>query len=252
MQERHDKLFDIQFFADDGDESDDEKNKGGGSGGDPVILAEELTAGEFETLDKTFRRAYVEKDGKYYLNRKGRDVLSEALKKEREYREKAENALKGLGMSVEDAKKLLDDHKKQKEQSKTEAERMQEAIENARKESDATKAALKALEEKLAEEQLNTTRLRVQNELKVPEALMRFIVGSNYEELHSAAEELMKHMKEPDPSKKRVGGGMPHDDEGNNMPDPKEMEEQIKAGLKKAEMYNKRQGGDENDIKSYY
>lgn len=45
------------------------------------------------------------------------------------------------GMSVEDAKKLLDDHKKQKEQSKTEAERMQEAIENARKESDATKAA---------------------------------------------------------------------------------------------------------------
>ena len=141
MQERHDKLFDIQFFADDGDESDDEKNKGGGSGGDPVILAEELTAGEFETLDKTFRRAYVEKDGKYYLNRKGRDVLSEALKKEREYREKAENALKGLGMSVEDAKKLLDDHKKQKEQSKTEAERMQEAIENARKESDATKAA---------------------------------------------------------------------------------------------------------------
>lgn len=89
----------------------------------------------------TFRRAYVEKDGKYYLNRKGRDVLSEALKKEREYREKAENALKGLGMSVEDAKKLLDDHKKQKEQSKTEAERMQEAIENARKESDATKAA---------------------------------------------------------------------------------------------------------------
>lgn len=141
MQERHDKLFDIQFFADDGDESDDGKNKGGGSGGDPVILAEELTAGEFETLDKTFRRAYVEKDGKYYLNRKGRDVLSEALKKEREYREKAENALKGLGMSVEDAKKLLDDHKKQKEQSKTEAERMQEAIENARKESDATKAA---------------------------------------------------------------------------------------------------------------
>lgn len=60
MQERHDKLFDIQFFADDGDESDDGKNKGGGSGGDPVILAEELTAGEFETLDKTFRRAYVE------------------------------------------------------------------------------------------------------------------------------------------------------------------------------------------------
>lgn len=59
MQERHDKLFDIQFFADDGDESDDEKNKGGGSGGDPVILAEELTAGEFETLDKTFRRAYA-------------------------------------------------------------------------------------------------------------------------------------------------------------------------------------------------
>jgi DNA-binding transcriptional MerR regulator len=236
-------------MADAGGGSGDVGPKDGDKQSSPIELEEELTAGQFETLDEVFRRAYVQKDGKYFLNRKGRDKLTETLQKERDAREKAEATLKELGMPVEDIKKLLDEQKRQKKESQTEAEKFNEAILKAQKENEDTRKAMEMIKAELEATKLAAIRAEVQNALSIPAPLMKFLTGTTYEELEASGKELMVHVKPADPSRVKIGEDLPP---GSPPPlSATAMEQQIKAGLEKAKKINEATTGQKEERRAY-
>ena len=223
------RKFDIQFFAE----------PEGTPAASPVELEEEVSAEAYGKLDETFRRAYKPvqgKEGVYSLNRKGKDTLTETLNKERDARKAAEKMVADLGMPVEDAKKLLAEYAAKKKENQTEAERMQDAIAKAHLENEATKKQLEAMQADLEASKLESTRLRVQGELKIPGALMKFLTGGTYDELKAAGAELMQHVKPSDPSQVAVGGGIPPS--GGVPLDEQKIKQEADAGREKAKKFN--------------
>jgi chromosome segregation ATPase len=236
------RKFDIQYFA---------EGEPGGNPPEPVELEEEISAEAYGKLDETFKRIYKQVAGKdvYSLNRKGKDTLAETIAKEREERKKAEKALSDLGMPVEEAKKLIEEHVKQKKASQSEAEKLQDAIAKAYSENEATKKALEAMQSDLAASKLEAVRLKVQSELKIPDALMKFLIGGAYEELKTAGTELMAHVKPEDPSQIRIGDNLPPDSSKNL--DAKDIEQQIKRGLEKAKKINEATVAQKEERRAY-
>jgi hypothetical protein len=194
-----------------------------------MALKLNITADEWKELDEGFRELYGEKDGKYALQVDGLEDatagLKSALEKEREKSKGLEKQLKPLdGKTPEEIKAILEEHKKAQDESKTEAEQLKEAIAKAQAEIEATK-------KEMAESQKEATKLKLQHELSVPDALMKFIVGDTYEDMKTLGTELMSHVKTT--NQQHIGTGIPPTVEELNS-----IAAQEKAGREKAQKIN--------------